>query len=169
MKHENRAELVELGLSPTEAQIYLALLQGAALSASAIATATGLSRTAVYQILCNLSDKGLIESGAGYGTKFAVISPERALRGLIAREEEVLAYDGDLPHKLAIFDSEIVLMPLIRPNEQTKTVLIRHPQLAQSLTVTFNHFWEQSQPIASTEKPKSSDLTTARNGHQRLR
>jgi sugar-specific transcriptional regulator TrmB len=46
MEHKNRAELVELGLSPTEAQIYLALLQSAALSASAIATTTGLSRTA---------------------------------------------------------------------------------------------------------------------------
>jgi HTH-type transcriptional regulator, sugar sensing transcriptional regulator len=91
MEHSNRAELVELGLSPTEAQIYLALLQSASLSASGIATATGLSRTAVYQILCNLSDKGMIESGAGYGSKFAVIPPGRALPALIAREEEALA------------------------------------------------------------------------------
>lgn len=91
MKHQNRAELVELGLSPTEAQIYLALLEGAALSASAIATTTGLSRTAVYQILCALTDKGLVESGAGYGSKFAAVAPERALPALIAHEEEELA------------------------------------------------------------------------------
>jgi HTH-type transcriptional regulator, sugar sensing transcriptional regulator len=83
--------------------------------------------------------------------------------------EEMRVYEGELPHKLAIFDSEIVLMPLIRPHEQTKTVVIRHPQLAQTLTVAFNHFWEQSQPIISTEKPKSFDLATGRNGRQRLR
>jgi sugar-specific transcriptional regulator TrmB len=87
----------------------------------------------------------------------------------IAGGEEARIYDGELPHKMAIFDSEIVLMPLIRPHEQTKTVLIRHPQLAQTLTVAFNHFWEQSQPIAPIEEPKSSDLTTGRNGHHRVR
>src|SRR5260370_35767067 len=91
MENKNRAELVELGLSPTEAQVYLALVQSTALSASAIAAATALSRTATYQILCALSDKGLVESGAGYGSKFAAIAPERALPALIAHEEEALA------------------------------------------------------------------------------
>src|SRR5260370_37571105 len=91
MENKNRAELVELGLSPTEAQVYLALVQSTALSASAIAAATGLSRTATYQILCALSDKGLVESGAGYGTKFGAVAPERALPALIEHEEEALA------------------------------------------------------------------------------
>jgi sugar-specific transcriptional regulator TrmB len=66
--------------------------------------------------------------------------------------EVARVYDGELPHKLAIFDSETVLMPLIRPGEQTKTVVIRHPQLAETLTVAFNHFWERSRPIASVKE-----------------
>src|SRR5260370_38474370 len=90
MENKNRAELVELGLSPTEAQVYLALVQSTALSASAIAAATALSRTAVYQILCALSDKGLVESGAGYGSKFAAVAPDRALSALIPHDEEAL-------------------------------------------------------------------------------
>src|SRR5437870_1682079 len=101
MDNKHRAELVELGLSPTEAQIYLVLLQSAALSASAIAGATGLSRTAVYQILCTLSDKGLVESGAGYGSKFAVVAPERALPGLIAQEEQAVAQRKKVAKRLS--------------------------------------------------------------------
>lgn len=260
MNDTNLAELVELGLSPTEAQVYLTLVQSAALSASAIATATGLSRTSVYQILCGLTDRGLIESGTGYGSRFAAVAPERALPALIAAEQETLAYrkgvagrlserltalaepietiheeviqvirnpravaerfeklqleaerqtdcftkppffnrtrnqgeralrhgvrvrslyeraaledpavkpflatwvaageearvyDGELPHKLAIFDSKIVLMPLILPGEQTKTILIRHPQLAQTLGLAFEFLWQQSKPLLIEEQ-----------------
>jgi len=68
--------------------------------------------------------------------------------------EEARIYDGELPHKLQIFDSKIVLMPLIRPGEQTKTVLIRHPQLAQSLSLAFEYLWERSKPVtAARETP----------------
>jgi sugar-specific transcriptional regulator TrmB len=282
MKHQNRAELVEVGLSPTEAQVYLALLETHVLSASAIATTTGLSRTAVYQILCALSDKGLVESGAGYGSKFAAVAPERALSALIAHDEEALSqrkkvaetlsqrlaaladsteaseavpeeliqvirnpkvvaerferlqleterqidiftkppffnrtgnpaqqkalrrgvrarslyekaaledpavkpffkdwlstgeeariYDGELPHKLVIFDRAVVLMPLIRPGEQTKTLLIRHPQLAQSLSLAFQYVWERAEPVAPSEPKKRSTPSprVPRMGKQRL-
>src|SRR5882724_1537458 len=101
MDLKNRAELVELGLSPTEAQVYLVVVQSAALSASVIATATGLSRTAVYQILCALTDKGLIESGAGYGSKFVAVPPDRALPALIAHEEEALAHRKEVAEALS--------------------------------------------------------------------
>src|SRR5438876_8615585 len=100
MSHENRGELVELGLSPTEAQVYLALLQNASLSASALAGATELSRSRVYQTLCSLTDKGLVESGVGYGSKFAIVPPERALPGLIDREQEALAQRKQLAGQL---------------------------------------------------------------------
>jgi hypothetical protein len=96
MKHDSRAELVELGLTPAEAQVYLALLHNPALGAGAIAAATQLSRSRVYQTLCSLSDKGLVESGAGYGSKFAVVEPAQAFPTLIARERESLARREDL-------------------------------------------------------------------------
>lgn len=257
MDHISRAELVELGLSPTEAQVYLALVESASLTASAIAAATRLSRTSVYQIVCSLADKGLVESGAGHGSKFAVVPPDQALPALIIRERESLGhrealanrvgerlaaktseaelpsqeliqvirnprgvaerfarlqleaerqidvmikapilnlqrsnpaqekalrrglhcrglyeraaladpaiqpyleawiaagedarvYDGDLPHKLAIFDSEVVLLPLIRSHHQTQTLVVRHEQLAKSLSILFNFLWEQAKPL----------------------
>ena len=246
-----------MGLSPTEAQIYLALLQNPSISASALAGATDLSRSRVYQTLCSLTDKGLVESGAGYGSKFAVIPPAQALPALVRREEESLAerkdvasrlgqrlaalaepiesapeelvqvirnpravaerferlmleaereietfvkgpiltphrgnsaqkkaqrrgvrvralyersliedpavkpyleewviggeaarvYDGELPHKLVIFDRKVVLMPLVMLGEQTKTLLIRHPQLAQSLSLAFQFVWDRAEPL----------------------
>lgn len=277
MSHENRGQLVELGLSPTEAQIYLALLQNSAISASALAGATGLSRSRVYQTLCSLTDKGLVESGAGYGTKFTVVPPEQALTGLVQREEESLiqrkevasrlgqrlaasvepiepapeeliqvlrnpravaerfdrlqleaerqidsfikapffcrpsnpaqekaqkrgvhvrslyeravlddpsvkpfldrwvaageearVYNGELPHKLAIFDKQIVLMPLIMPADQTRTVLIRHPQLAQSLSMFFEFLWKDAEPvgIASRQKASPPFVARRRNNHK---
>ncbi len=276
MSHQNRGELVELGLSPTEAQVYLALIQNPSITASALASATELSRSRVYQTLCSLTDKGLVESGAGYGSKFAVVPPEHALPALVTREQEALAqrkdlagrlgqrlatlaepvepapeeliqvlrnpravaerfdrlqleadeqidslikapffcrpsnpaqekaqkrgvkvrslyeravmddasvapyladwvaageeariYDGELPHKLAIFDKQIVLMPLIMPADQTRTVLIRHPQLAQSLSMFFEFLWKDAEPIAVPPRKKNKSALGAarRNNH----
>ena len=101
MEDKNCSDLVELGLSPTEAQVYLVLVQTHAVSASAIATATGLSRTAVYQILCSLTDRGLIESGAGYGSKFVALPPEQALPTMVARDDEILTHRKEIAATLS--------------------------------------------------------------------
>jgi hypothetical protein len=91
----------------------------------------------------------------------------------IASGEEVRVYNGELPHKLAIFDCQVVLMPLIRPGEQTKTVLIRHPQLAQTLSLAFEHLWERSEPVAASSKtsakqgtPDHASERVSRNGRR---
>jgi sugar-specific transcriptional regulator TrmB len=279
MSHENRGELVELGLSPTEAQVYLALIQNASLSARALAGLTDLSRSRVYQTLCSLTDKGLVESGAGYGSKFAVVAADHALPALIEREQETLAQRKDLaarvgqrlaalaepvesapeeliqiirnpkvvterfrrlqleaerqvdvinkrpflsprqgnpaqkkaqrrgvryralyeraalddpaiapfvagwiaageesrvcrvepPHKLAIFDAEAVMMPLIMPGDQTRTLIIRHPQLAQSLSMLFEFLWERAEPVRLSADRHTIDVSpvapTRRNNH----
>jgi hypothetical protein len=117
MKETIAADLSRLGLTPTEVQVYLALLQNGAMGASAIAAAIGLARTAVYPTLGSL---------------------------------------GELPHKLAIFDSQIVLMPLIRPGHQTKTFLIRHAQLAESLSLAFQFVWDRSEPVANAQQRKTA-------------
>lgn len=257
------AELTQLGLTPTEAQVYLALLQNGALGASAIAAATGLARTAVYPSVGSLVDKGLVNAGEGYGSRFSAVPAEQALPHLLEHDKEALLQrerltrelverissleereeaapdeviqvirspravaerfdrlqleaerqidvfckppffqrmgnptqekaqrrgvryrslyeksaledpvirpffsswlssgeearicDQELPHKLAIFDAQVVLMPLIRPGEQTKTLLIRHPQLAQSLSLAFEYVWERSEPITQLGKEK---------------
>lgn len=258
MAHEKRAQLVELGLSPTEAQVYLALLsQNGSLGAAAVAAATGLSRTSVYQILCSLADKGLIATGLGYGSKFSVVAPDHALPSLVVRERETLSqrerladvlgqqlaslvtpaetgpeepiqvirnpqvfterferlqleaerqvdmivkapilnprkdnptqakaqrrgirfrslyeaavledpevkpfvegwiaggeearvYNGELPYKLAVFDSEVVLLTLEMPGEQLRALFIRHEKLAKSLSMLFEFLWERGEPL----------------------
>ena len=91
MSFEHRIRLEQLGLSPTEAQIYLAVLHHGPLAATAIANETGVPRTGVYPTLCSLVEKGLIEGGLGHGSKFMAVTPEEALRGLIAREEQTLS------------------------------------------------------------------------------
>jgi len=259
VSHERRAQLVELGLSPTEAQVYLALLaQNGSMGAAAVASATGLSRTSVYQILCALADKGLIATGLGYGSKFTVVAPDQALPALVVRERETLSqrerladalgqqlaslvspaasgpdeplqvirnpqvftdrferlqleaerqvdmivkapilnprkdnptqakaqrrgirfrslyeaavledpeiapyvetwvaggeearvYHGELPYKLAVFDSEVVLLTLKMPGDQLQALFIRHEQLAKSLRMLFEFLWERGEPLA---------------------
>jgi sugar-specific transcriptional regulator TrmB len=127
MSHENRAELVELGLSTTEAQVYLSLLQNPALSASAIAAGTDLSRSRVYQTLCSLADKGLVESGAGYGSKFAVVEPAQAFPALIARERESLAQREELAGRVGQRLSELAQPGESAPDDSVQ--VIRTPQL----------------------------------------
>jgi HTH-type transcriptional regulator, sugar sensing transcriptional regulator len=279
MAEDFQTELQELGLLPAEAQIYLALVRNGALGGSALASVTGFPRSSVYLTLNSLLDKGLIEGGAGHGSRFSVIPPEKALASLVSQEKEAVSqheklatqvgrqlsslvepdetvpedfiqiirssravaerfdrlqleakqrievlskapifnrpgnpvqakalrrgirarsiyekailddpgvkpffakwiaagedarvYDGQLPHKLAIFDAKIALMPLILPGEQVKTVLIRHNQLVQTLTLAFEYLWERSEPIAPTRrnKPVKSGKNVDRKGKQPL-
>jgi sugar-specific transcriptional regulator TrmB len=257
-------ELTQLGLTPTEAQVYLALVQNGPMGASAIAAATGLARTAVYPTLGALVDKGLAEAGEGYGSRFSPVPAEKALPQLLAvdkaallhRErlttqvvelvsllgeqtetvpdellqvlrgpralterferlqleaehsiecfvkgsflvdpnnpiqekaqrrgvrykglyesrlledpatrarvvkwmalgEEARVYQGELPQKLMIFDSRVVLMPIVRAGEALRTVVIRHPELAQTLSLAFQHLWEKAEPVGRQQPEKA--------------
>jgi sugar-specific transcriptional regulator TrmB len=279
MRSNQKSDLERLGLSGAEAEIYLALSRGGGpLGATALADATGTPRTAVYPILTSLTQKGMVESGAGYGSRFTAVRPDKALPSLIAREreellqrerlaeeellqrkrladelvkqlesvakatdtngeaniiqvlrdprvmaerysrlqqeverqvdgfakapimtvplgnpaqakaqkrgvryralyekavleepgvkpylkawidggEEARVFDGELPHKLAIFDQQIVLLPLIMPHNQTRTLVIQHPQLAQSLTLLFEFLWAQAMPLVLEPEGKTS-------------
>jgi len=269
MEDTQRTELLELqqlGLSAAEAQVYVALLHNGSLGASAVAEQTGIPRSGVYPILCSLTDKGLVEAGTGYGSRFAAVPPDEALPSILVREretlgdreriaaefvkrlasrestaeaapqeliqvlrkpqvvadrferlqleaereilgmmqgpiliprignpvqekarrrgvrirglyeradlenpqikphfrtwaaagEEIRIYDGELPHKLMIFDTEVVLLPLILPGDQTRTLIIRHGQLAKSLSMFFEFLWERAEPLALESKNRLS-------------
>jgi sugar-specific transcriptional regulator TrmB len=265
MKETLAEELTQLGLTPTEAQIYLALVQNGAMGASAVAAATGLARTAVYPTLGALVDKGLVDAGEGYGSRFSPVPAEQVLPHLMAADkaaldhreqlttkvierissleeqpdaapdeliqvirspravaerfdrlqleaersidafvkgppvfgdpsnpiqekaqrrgvhyrglyeggllqesamkarvlnwmengEESRVFPGELPQKLVIFDSKIVLMPLVRPGETTKTVIIRHPELAQTLALAFQYLWDRAEPLTHQRPGKA--------------
>lgn len=256
MDDANRVKLEQLGLSPAEAQVYLAILHHGPLAVAAIAHGTGIKRPSVYPTLSSLVDKGLVESGAGYGSKFAVVAPDQALPALVVRQkqtisereriadelgltlapltanaesaldasvqvlrtpqviversdrlqqeaqgqveffnkapilnpqgnpaqsqaqkrgvhyravyertliddpkikpylaswvaggEEARVYDGELPYKLVIADSESVLLTLVRMGGQTSALLVRHTPFAKSMSILFDSFWNQSQPL----------------------
>jgi sugar-specific transcriptional regulator TrmB len=101
MNSAHRSKLEQLGLSTTEAQIYLALLHHGPLPAATIAKETGIPRTGVYPNLACLADKGLVEGGLGHGSKFAAVDPEEALPSLIIREEHALAERKRVADELA--------------------------------------------------------------------
>lgn len=256
MPGEFQTELENLGLLQSEAQIYLALIRNGNLAASALASVTGIPRSSVYPTLNALVDKGLVETGAGYGSRFSAIPPEQALPSLIAREkeeilqreelagqlvkqlslaaapvetgpeefiqvirsprgvaerferleleaeerievfvkppafvrpgnplqekagkrgvllrglyeraaveapdvkpylakwisvgEEVRIHEGELPHKLAIFDRHSVLVHLTMPGDQMRTLFIRHTELATSLGMLFDSLWMDATPL----------------------
>jgi sugar-specific transcriptional regulator TrmB len=89
MSDDRQLGIESLGLAPTEAQVYLALLRnGGTLRASALAVATGLARPNVYPILSSLADKGIVESEAGYGSPFRAVRPKQALSALIGRQKQ---------------------------------------------------------------------------------
>lgn len=267
MKETLADELTQLGLTPTEAQVYLALVQNGPMGASAIAAATGLARTAVYPTLGALVDKGLAEAGEGYGSRFSPVPAEKALPHLLAADkaallhreqltaqvvelisllgeqaetvpdellqvlrgpralterferlqleaeesincfvkgpyltdpnnpiqekaqrrgvrykalyesrllddaaakarvlkwmalgEEARIYQGELPQKLMIFDSRIVLMPIVRSGETLRTVVIRYPELAQTLSFAFQYLWDKAEPVAR-QQPEEAEST----------
>jgi HTH-type transcriptional regulator, sugar sensing transcriptional regulator len=83
----------------------------------------------------------------------------------IAEGEQVRIYEGELPHKLAIFDRQNILIPLITSNGQGRTLFIRHPQLAMSLGMFFDFLWQRAEPLGCEDrksKPRTSRIRVAR-------
>lgn len=95
--------------------------------------------------------------------------------------EEARVYDGELPHKLAIFDRQKILMPLIPPGGQGRTLFVKSPQLGASLGMLFESLWQQSQPLTvetptkarphrknarAAQKQANSTPLAARNGSE---
>jgi len=83
--------LEQLGLTKTEAKVYLCLLDQSPLPAATIADQTGTSRSSVYLVLRSLVAKGLIDAGAGYSSRYHAAPPSRALTGLLERNRADLA------------------------------------------------------------------------------
>jgi len=102
LQEKHLAQLERVGLSPAEAQIYLALVRnGAPMGASAVVAATGVPRSSVYPTLTRLTDRGLVEAEAGYGGRFSAVPADQALPSLIMRAREDLLQREHLASELA--------------------------------------------------------------------
>src|SRR5438445_8255363 len=102
------AELKQLGFTLNEANVYLALIQKGAMTATAIAAATGLARTAVYPTINSLVDQGLVDAGEGYGSKFSAVPAERALPQLMLERERLTR---DIIERISSLDEPAEAVP----------------------------------------------------------
>ena len=80
--------LVELGLTHTEAKVYMALLCLKSAEASTVHKESNVARQEVYRILSDLQEKGLIEEIIGRPTRFTPIPANDAIRILLQRRKE---------------------------------------------------------------------------------
>ena len=88
------------------------------------------------------------------------------LKNWIAKGEEARIHNGELPHKLAIFDRQNILLPLLTPAGQVRTLFIRHPQLATSLGMLFDFLWERAELIATIQGDNGSFERVAASGNR---
>jgi len=88
----NQAILEEFGLTPSEAKIYLVLLEQGASLAGIISRNTGIHRRSVYDCIERLVQKGLVSYIKSNNRKyFEAVSPERLLEILKKREDDINA------------------------------------------------------------------------------
>jgi len=85
--------LVEVGLLPREARVYLALLNKNRFTATEIAQVSGIPRQKIYEILDNLIKKGICVEKVGKVKRYKAVEPESVFRVLIGqyKEKEKLA------------------------------------------------------------------------------
>jgi len=82
-------ELMNLGLSEEQTEIYLSLLENGAQSATKLAGSTSVKRTYVYKICDELVERGLVSQEVkGRTTVFAPLSPDYLLSEAEQRKQE---------------------------------------------------------------------------------
>jgi DNA-binding MarR family transcriptional regulator len=115
-------QLQDLGLSAQESLCYQELLRRGPQSATVLAEAVGVTRSGVYPVVHALVEKGLVEGGTGYGSRFHAVTPSAALKSLVAREREVVELHERLAEEL-IADLSTLVTPDIDGDAPTIEIL----------------------------------------------
>jgi len=93
----NNEVLLNLGLSPEEAEIYLSLLNNGPQTAIGLGKSTKVKRTYVYRIATDLIKKGLVnQSKRNKTTIFAPLSPDHLLSLAEERKQKAQAAERSL-------------------------------------------------------------------------
>ncbi len=82
---EHISTLIELGLSPSQAKIYITLAKSNILNAHSIHTLSGIPRPDVYRILEELEQTGLVEKIISHPETFHPIPIEECLSSLLQK------------------------------------------------------------------------------------
>ena len=88
MKNNIVLNLIKLGLSKSEANVYFALCNEGAFSVGAMSKKTGIEVHVAYRVMEKLKNKGFVEDIGGYPKKFQVYSIEEALNHVSKIQEE---------------------------------------------------------------------------------
>ena len=78
------------------------------------------------------------------------------LESWLAGGEEARVYEGELPYKLFVFDQEVVLSTLVRRGGHPAALLVRHAPFARSMSILFEFFWNQAEPLTAQPAPAQS-------------
>jgi len=78
--------LKQLGLSQTEAKLYITLLKSGPLTVASLAEAARINRTAAYSHINSLLEKGIIAKTKGSANRISAVSPD-SLHYLIEQKE----------------------------------------------------------------------------------
>ena len=82
--------LIKIGLTESEAKIYLNLIKKKSFTASEVSKLSGISRSKTYEILNQLVQKGLCVEILGSVKKYSPTNPETAFKGLEQKIQQEL-------------------------------------------------------------------------------
>lgn len=105
MKQGHISLLIEMGLTQTEAKIYLTLLKKDKSSAGAIASDSKLYRKNVYDALILLSEKGLVTHIIEKGKKYWICSEPEKIKKIL--HDKILKFDHFLPEFNSDFNKKV--------------------------------------------------------------
>ena len=128
--------LVNLGISETEAKVYLHLVKNKSCTATEIAKSTGISRTQTYQIISNLIKNNMCIEQLGSVKKYYAVDPEKVTWKLNKDlEEKKKTLDEIAPKLSELFNEEMQNenpFDFIRVLYTTSTIIQTIQQLEES-------------------------------------
>jgi len=87
--------LVEFGLTPLQARVFVVLLASDGLSTSEVSRLINVHRSDAYRALKKLSQLGLIETNVGNPLRYYAIDPSKAVRLILeSRRDELIALES---------------------------------------------------------------------------
>ncbi|MFA5365046.1 MAG: helix-turn-helix domain-containing protein [Candidatus Bathyarchaeia archaeon] len=142
--------LTNLGLTPSEAKVFLVLSHLGLATAKNIATASGIAREQVYRIIPQLKELGLIEEVIGRPTMYNPVNLKDAISFLVNRR---LAKTDELREKADNFLQKTLDKPKIRFEEEKQQFVLIPEKEAYLRRIKNSHI----------NAKRSIDIITTRN------